>query len=237
MSAWLHGIRAVFFDAVGTLLFPDPPAPVIYAGTARRYGLDLRPDVVLDRFRAAFRAEEAADRLAGWVTSEQREVARWRRIVSETLPGVPDPDACFRELFDHFAQPSAWTVNADAPVVFAALQEHGLVLGLGSNYDARLRSVVDGHAELAPLRERVVISAAVGYRKPAAEFFAEVVRVAGCEPGEILFVGDDVENDYEGATAAGLKAVLLDRPRDAVETPPPVERRINSLAELVDPRG
>ena len=37
------------------------------------------------------------------------------------------------------------------------------------------------------------------------EFFREVIRVADCEPGEILFVGDDVENDYEGARRAGLE--------------------------------
>ena len=108
-----------------------------------------------------------------------------------------------------------------------------VALGLGSNYDARLRSVVDGHDDLAPLRGRVVISAAVGFRKPAAEFFAEVMRVAGCEPGEILFVGDDVENDYEGATAAGLRAVLLEPRRDFVTPPAAVERRIASLAELI----
>src|SRR5439155_21021759 len=123
VSAWLPDIRAVFFDAVGTLIFPEPGATVVYADVARRHGLELSARVIRDRFLAAYRTEEAADRLAGWVTSEPREIARWRRIVGESLPGVPDP--CFRELFDHFAQPSAWTVNADAPVVFAALQEHG----------------------------------------------------------------------------------------------------------------
>ena len=39
MPPWVHpGIRAVFFDAVGTLLFPWPAAPVVYAGTALRHG-------------------------------------------------------------------------------------------------------------------------------------------------------------------------------------------------------
>jgi putative hydrolase of the HAD superfamily len=230
MSRWIHpGIRAVFFDAVGTLLHPEPSAPVIYAAAARRQGLDLSAGEVRERFVTAFRTEERADRAAGWVTSEARELARWRRIVAETLAGVPDPEGCFAELFDHFARPAAWRVDPHAAALFARLQDRSVVVGLASNYDARLWSVVSGHPELAPLADRVVVSATVGFRKPAPEFFAEVVRVAGCAPGEILFVGDDLENDYEGATAAGMPAVLLD-PRGRF---PGVDRRISELGELV----
>jgi putative hydrolase of the HAD superfamily len=230
MSRWVGpGTRAVFFDAVGTLIVPEPPAPVVYAAVARRHGLDLRPEVARDRFRAAFRVEEEADRAAGWVTSEGREQARWWRIVTHTLAEVSDPKACFHELFQHFSKPTAWGVNTDAAAVIASLREQGLVLGIASNYDARLRSVVAGHAALAPLRDRLVISAAVGHRKPSRSFFDEVARVAGCEPSAILFVGDDLENDYEGATAAGLQAVLL----DPDGRHPQVARRISALRELV----
>lgn len=230
MKPWVPpGVRAVFFDAVGTLLFPEPSAPVVYAAAARRQGLHLPNDRLLERFLAAYRAQEAADRAAGWVTSEARERERWADIVGRTLRGVPDPEACFKELFAHFADPAAWRVNRDAAAVFAHLAGRGIVLGIGSNYDARLLRVLAGHPELAPLRERVVISAAVGHRKPSGEFFRAVARSAGCEPGEVLFVGDDVENDYEGATAAGMPAVLLD-PRTRH---PAVPRRIATLADLL----
>jgi putative hydrolase of the HAD superfamily len=221
--------RAVFFDAVGTLLFPEPSAPTIYAEVARRAGLELTPSEVKSRFLAAYRAEEAADRLAGWVTSEAREETRWRRIVGDALRGVPDADACFRELYNHFSKSAAWRVNPHAEFLFAKLRDRELLLGLGSNYDARLWSVVAGFAELAPLRDRVVVSAAVGFRKPAQEFFREVVRVAGCEPRQVLFVGDDFENDYAGATAAGLAAVLLD-PHGAH---PQVKRAVGDLRQLL----
>jgi putative hydrolase of the HAD superfamily len=46
----------------------------------------------------------------------------------------------------------------------------------------------------------------------------------------VLFVGDDLGNDYEGATAAGLPALLLD-PQGRY---PHVPHRIASLAELVE---
>ena len=225
-----HSTRAVFFDAVGTLLFPKPSALVVYATVARTMGLELAPAEVRTRFLAAYRNQETADRLTGWITSEEREHGRWQAIVHETLLGVSDPEVCFRELYEHFSKPSAWEVNPHAAFVLDKLQVRGLVLGMGSNYDARLWSVLEGFPELAPLREHTVISAAVGFRKPAAQFFAEVVRVAGCLPAEVLFVGDDIDNDYHGATAAGLNAVLLDDQREVWG----VERRIANLQELTD---
>ena len=102
-------------------------------------------------------------------------------------------------------RPDAWRPIPRAAGVLDQLLSRGIRVGIGSNYDARLRSVLDGFPELAPLRDTVIVSAAVGYRKPALEFFRELTRVADCEPGEILFVGDDFENDYEGARRAGLQ--------------------------------
>jgi putative hydrolase of the HAD superfamily len=221
--------RAVFFDAVGTLLFPKPSAPTVYADVARRAGLELPVDDVRTRFLAAYRAQEKLDRAAGWVTSEEREVERWRTIVSETLRGVPDPDACFHELFEHFAKPTAWEVDPHIGFVLGKLLERGFVVGMGSNYDARLLSVLAGFPELAPLRERVVVSAAVGFRKPAGEFFRGVIASVGCEADQIVFVGDDLENDYHGAEAAGLHAVLLD-PRGKYMS---VKRAVGGLSQLL----
>jgi putative hydrolase of the HAD superfamily len=224
------GARAVFFDAVGTVLHPTPGAPVVYARVAAKYGLPAGPADVLARFREAYLREEEADERAGWVTSEEREVARWRAIVRGTLPGAPDE--CFEHLYRHFARPDAWTVPADAAEVFDALADRGLVLGLASNYDERLASVLAGRPELSPLAGRVVVSSRVGVRKPGHGFFRRVADVAGCRPGEVVLVGDDLENDFLGATAAGMAAVLLD-PRDRH---PDTSPRITSLRELIAPQ-
>jgi putative hydrolase of the HAD superfamily len=222
-------VRAVFFDAVGTLLFPEPSAPVIYAEAAFRHGLSISTAAVRERFVAAYRREEDADAASGWVTNEARERDRWRRIVIDTLSGVADPEACYAHLFDHFAKPEAWRVAPDAEAVLAALRARGLLLGLGSNYDDRLWSVLAGFPELAPVRDRVLISSVVGMRKPGAGFFREAARAALCAVSEVLFVGDDLGNDYAGATAAGMPAVLL----DPGGRHPEVAERITQLVELL----
>jgi FMN phosphatase YigB (HAD superfamily) len=50
-----------------------------------------------------------------------------------------------------------------------------------------------------------------GVSKPEPEFFARIVAEAGCEPGEIAYVGDRVDNDVEPALAAGMFAVHIRR--------------------------
>ena len=223
-------VRAVYFDAVGTLLFPDPPALAVYAATALRYGLSLAPADVRTRFIAAYRVEEEADATAGWATSEARERDRWRAIVTATLAGVSDSEACFRHLYDHFADPTAWRVAPDAATMLSILHARGLLLGIGSNYDERLWPVLGGFPELAPVRDRVLISAAVGVRKPGVGFFRTAAHAVGYDMSEVLFVGDDLGNDYAGATAAGMPAVLLDAQDHYLDVP----HRVARLTELLE---
>jgi putative hydrolase of the HAD superfamily len=200
-------VRVVVFDAVGTLIHPEPSAAAVYLEAGRRFGSRLDAATVAARFSTAFRRQEAVDHVAGLRTDEAREVARWQAIVGEVLDDVSDPQACFRLLYRHFARPSAWRVEPDAVATIAALKERCFRLGIASNFDHRLRAVTTG-SELDGLP--LVVSAAVGWRKPATEFFAAVCREFAAAPHEVLYVGDDEANDYRGARAAGLEAVLLD---------------------------
>jgi putative hydrolase of the HAD superfamily len=224
------GVRAVAFDAVGTLIRPDPPAPVVYAEVGSGYGSRYGPESIAARFADAFRLEEERDRAAGWRTSEARERQRWRAIVAHVLDDVDEPDACFRELLAHFARPAAWRCDPEAHGVLEALAVRGYRPAVASNYDGRLRKVTAGLSELRAVGD-VIVSADLGWRKPAREFFSGFCGVLGLSPPEVLHVGDDRANDYGGASAAGLRAVLLDP--DARAGPGVV--RVRRLGELLGP--
>ena len=221
-------IRAVFFDAVGTLLHPEPAVGVAYVQVGRALGSQYDETALAVRFRAAFRRQEEIDRAGDWRTDEDRERRRWRAIVAEVLADVSDAEECFRRLWDHFASPAAWAVEPDTPAVLSDLAGRGYLLGLASNFDGRLRRLVAALPALHPV-SHLVISAEVGWRKPSPLFYEAVVRAAGVSPSEILVVGDDPINDDEGARSAGLASLLFDR-RPTVEGP--YGERLARLADL-----
>ncbi|HMF13428.1 MAG TPA: HAD-IA family hydrolase [Gemmataceae bacterium] len=203
------GVRAIFFDAVGTLIHPEPSAPTVYAEIGRRHGSRLDEATIATRFRSAFQREEAVDHAADWRTSEAREVERWRRIVGEVLSDASHPEACFQALFEHFGRPHAWRAEPEAESLLAVLKQRGFALGIASNYDHRLRTVAAGMPLFSSV-EHWAISSEIGWRKPAPEFFVAICARAQQPAARVLVVGDDRENDYEGARASGLGAVLID---------------------------
>jgi len=224
-------IRAVYFDAVGTLIFPRPHVDAVYCEVGRRHGSRRNRKSCRRRFSEAFQKQEGLDRARGWITSEQREQQRWRDIVAEVLDDVKDPEGCFAELYQHFAKPAAWWCKVGTEELFAALRGRGCLLGVATNYDHRLRTVVAGLVSLRGI-DHLLISSEVGWRKPAPAFFEALVRQAGVAPAEILLVGDDRVNDYDGALAAGLGAVLLDATPGAQRSG--VIANLNDLTQFLD---
>ena len=225
----MNTIRAIYFDAVGTLIHPEPAVGVVYAEAGRRFGSRYTSEIIAQRFGEAFQAQEALDRANGWITSEQRERRRWRDIVGTVLDNAADPASCFDFLYSHFARPESWRCEPGADVLFKELAGRDYILGLASNLDERLYALVHGLAPLQLLSKNIVVSCAVGFRKPAREFFQAMCRQTGLLPAKILHVGDDPGNDYAGAEAAGMRALLFD-PRGKYENLSAM--RIRTLGEV-----
>jgi putative hydrolase of the HAD superfamily len=220
---------AIFFDAVGTLIYPDPPAAEVYSAVGRRHGSRLTVTEIVARFRKAFARQEQLDRQQGLQTSETREIERWQQIVAGVLTDVDDTQKCFEELFQHFSRPTAWRPNAEVGVL-ERLARQGRVLGTASNYDSRLRSVVAGLPALHAIRH-LVISSEIGWRKPARPFFESLCRTVDLPAGQILLVGDDLENDYHGARAAGVHALLVGSAETRNLTPTEWIERLGDLEQ------
>jgi putative hydrolase of the HAD superfamily len=234
-SESLSGVRCVAFDAVNTLIVPNPPVKVAYFQIAQKYGSRLSAEVIAERFQNAFRHSEEADRrsfedktaLDSLTTSEARERQRWESIVRTVLDDVADPAGCFVELFDYFGRPGVWRCYPDVGATIALLHRRGIRTAIASNFDDRLNRVCDGLPELRPITVRA-ISSLVGYRKPSSEFYRSLVTMADCRPGELLMIGDDYENDVQGARRAGLAAIHLQRQLTAGEN------SISDLRQLPD---
>lgn len=226
-------IRAVLFDAVGTLFHSDPSITRVYADAGAQAGIVLSEAEIGERFLAAFRrhfgrpAAGSPEELTR--SSEAIERDRWRRIVADVFEELPDASGTlFEGLWDHFSRGSSWRLFADVTPTWTALAERGLRIGIASNYDRRLLSVVRDLPTLSECRH-VYHSAGVGHAKPGVAFFRAIEADLGLSPDELLFVGDDRVNDYEGAANAGWHSLWLGRQRPS-EGP----HHIQSLMETLE---
>jgi len=208
-------VRAVVFDAVGTLIHPVPDVASVYLSVAQKYGSALSRETIRSRFREVFQASESQDRSGeeSLRTSEPQEVIRWRNIVSQVLDDVTEPEACFLELFEHFGSAAAWGCYRGTEEIVDHLRRAGFKLALASNFDRRLLTICDG---LEPLRriETRIVSSLCGWKKPARAFYQAVVDALRLPPHQILMVGDDRENDICGARRAGLHTLRIDHHSD-----------------------
>lgn len=226
-----EAIAGVVFDAVGTLVRPEPSVAEAYTTAARRQGIELDTGVVKARFQKHFHSDRVDGPRGPLSTDEATEHRRWREIVSRVLPEIPDPDRAFEELWVHFGCPEMWRTFPDVAVTLRGLLDAGLEVWIGSNFDSRLRSVVDGLPELGELTSRIIVSSEVGYRKPHPLFFRAVCDRMGLRPEQVLCVGDDLENDVLGARRAGLEGLYLDRSERSDEGIPSV-RDLTALLDL-----
>lgn len=208
----MESIRAVVFDAVGTLITPDPPAGVAYHLAGRRHGSRRGEAEVIRRFTEAFRRTPREAVSEPHRTDEAVEREFWRSVVRDVFDDLsPEAvEACFVDLFEHFSRPDAWRVYPDVGPALGELSCRGLTLAVASNFDARLHAVFAGHRELAPIGRRFV-SSELGWRKPDRRFFQGVCEGLSLPAGAVLYVGDEPESDVAAARAAGLRAFLLRR--------------------------
>lgn len=231
----------VIFDAVGTLIHPNPAVAEAYHRVGSQFGSAISQDEIDARFRAAFARQEAADRDAGPEDSLQRrptdnprERRRWQRIVQEVFCDVPDAGAgLFAALWDHFADGGNWSIYDDVSQAWSQLSARGIRLGIASNFDERLPAIL---STLPPLDEcpHVFFSADIGYPKPSPQFFAAVQDALGVPPHELVMTGDNLQNDFRGPRAAGWQAILLDR--RGVHDSVSAIRGLDQVAKLLDCR-
>jgi len=219
----LREVEWLLFDAVGTLIYPDPPVAEVYHAAGQKFGTSVTVDEIQYRFRAALSASQSC----GEPTNEERERDRWRQIVRTVLADVAThTEALFESLWQHFAQPESWRVYDDVSSL-TELRARGYQIGIASNFDSRLITITAAHPLLAPC-EAVFVSSTVGFTKPDRRFFQAIEDQLGIPPEKIALVGDDEISDVQGATAAGWRAIKLDR---SAANPTPLT--IRSLAELL----
>lgn len=216
----MRDVRAITLDVGGTLIEPWPSVGHVYAEVAANHGFTGIDPTMLDRrFKAAWHAQGAFEH------SHQA----WSGLVDATFDGLLDhkpSETFFPELYERFADPSAWRVFDDVLPALDELASRGIPMAAVSNWDERLRPLLSA-LNLDGYFEAVLVSCELYFAKPSNVIFEHALRKLGVAPEEALHVGDSLKEDVEGARSAGMQSLLIDRTQTSVDG------RIQSLTDLL----
>jgi putative hydrolase of the HAD superfamily len=213
----------VLLDALGTLVELRPPAPRL-----RRLLHEAGFEVTEEQAAAGFMAEIAYYLDHHLEGSDRERLERLRDRCAEEMRRALDVPG-----LDHATARRAmlgaleFSPYPDVLPALAELRDRGLTLVVASNWDCSLPDWLRP-AGILELVDGVVTSAEVGAAKPNPRVFERALAIAGVEPAEALHAGDKLDNDVQGAAAAGVRSVLVRRDG----RPPPGVDAIGSLSEL-----
>ncbi len=223
---------AAFFDVGNTLVLPYPPVSQICERILRAAGHGRDPEAIESLMPVidAYYEERFQSDDTFW-SSEEATLEVWvgmYALLCRRLGIDDDAEVLARAVYDEFGSAELWRLYDDVVPAFERLREEGIRVGVISNWDSRLESVLDGLG-LTPYLDTVVCSAAVGLHKPDPRIFDLACARLDVLPEHCVHIGDHFYSDIVGARSAGLAAVLIKR-HGAPGTVPVAS--IRTLAEL-----
>ncbi|TQD92297.1 hypothetical protein C1H46_022095 [Malus baccata] len=109
--------------------------------------------------------------------------------------------------YQYYAKGDAWRLPDGAYETMLLLKEAGVKLAVVSNFDSRLRKLLED-LNVLHLFDSVIISSEVGHEKPDAGIFEAALDQVRVDAGKAVHVGDDKIADKDGANAIGIDCWL-----------------------------
>ncbi|MGC1323230.1 MAG: HAD-IA family hydrolase [Candidatus Udaeobacter sp.] len=211
-------IKAILFDAAGTLFFLTKTVGDHYAYVGREVGLDLDAQELDRAFHTAWQEMPRRSAIEGPRENDDKEW--WRELIGHVFDKVApslsefDRDNFFEVAYEHFAEAGVWELYPEVPEVLEQLRPR-FQLAVVSNFDGRLRFILQ-HLGISNHFSNIFISSELGADKPDPEIFRRALKIMHLDANEVLHVGDDPERDWKAAKEAGLLVFQLDRPKNSL---------------------
>ncbi|MFN6566600.1 hydrolase [Nostoc minutum NIES-26] len=209
--------KVIFLDAVGTLFGVKGSVGEVYSQIAQEFEVEVSAETLNKTFIQSFKAAPPPIFLdADAQDIPQREFDWWRTIALNTFESAgvikqfSDFSAFFSELYIHFGTAEPWFVYPDVFQSLVNWQRLGIELGVLSNFDSRIYSVLQSLG-LSNYFKSVTISTQARAAKPDPQIFAIALEKHDCPPQAAWHIGDSIVEDYQGAKAAGLRGIWIDR--------------------------
>lgn len=214
----LQVIKAIFFDAVGTLFYLTKTVGDHYALVGKEVGLSLDAQELDRAFFAAWKQMPPRAAIDGPRENDDKDW--WRQLVDlifkEVAPSISelDRDNFFEIAYEHFAEAGVWELYPEVVDVLENLRPQ-FQLAVVSNFDGRLRMILE-HLGISKFFSHVFVSSEIGADKPDPEIFWGALKFINLKPAQVMHVGDDPTRDWRAAAAAGLSIFELDRPKNSL---------------------
>jgi putative hydrolase of the HAD superfamily len=213
--------KVIFLDAVGTLFGVKGSVGEVYSQIAQEFGVEVSAETLNKTFIQSFKASPPPIFIDAEIHDiPQREFDWWRIIALSTFEGAgvlkefPDFSSFFSELYIHFGTAEPWFVYPDVLPSLMNWRRLGVELGVLSNFDSRIYSVLQSLG-LREFFASVTISTQVHAAKPDPQIFAIALEKHNCPPEAAWHIGDSIVEDYQGAKAAGMRGIWIDREQNS----------------------
>lgn len=233
---------ALFFDLGNTLIYFSGDWAQVFSQAKielikqlKKDGVDVHEEAFIEEFSRRIN-EYHNERESGYV--EHTTATILKSLLSEYgYPGIPEKDIRSALKAMYTISQGRWHPDTDTLPILKSLKEKGYRLGIISNAadDSDVQTLVD-KAQLRPLFDRILSSAAAGIRKPHPRIFNMVLDEWKIEPSRAAMIGDNLSADILGANNAGLFSIWITKYVDSPDIDPTdniqPDATISTLREL-----
>ncbi|MFF7243313.1 HAD family hydrolase [Embleya sp. NPDC008237] len=201
-------LRALALDFGDTLAVPgpNPDGRTVLEVLRTMPGTDV-PDTFVAAFDHVHRITREGDRVRDTHTSFADEI---RHAAALCGARIPDPEAVAEPVFERVPDSRVIRRAAEALLRIRERRDLVCVLACDTQRPESVRRRTLAEAGIEACFDAVVLSCAIGLRKPHPHFYAEVERACGGIAREqIMFVGNTPTKDATGPHVYGMQAVLI----------------------------
>lgn len=127
--------------------------------------------------------------------------------------------------------PGLFQVFPDSKKALESCSSLGLKLGVVSNFDNRLETILTA-CDLLPHFSFLMTSEEARVAKPNPAIFDLALQKCGAPAASVAHVGDHYVKDYLSSRRVGIQGLLLDRHNTQSQRDLPDQHRLTSLEEL-----
>ncbi len=223
-------IRAVLFDLDNTLV--KTWIPEAFQSVLASLGINRSIEEIQEALAKTDKDLEESNYRSRY--GEDTYAEFWERWDSQALTylGISGTENLAKQMTARWYDHAHCVAYPDTRVTLNRLRQMGLKVGLISNaYEEDINAILKRAGLAKGLFDILVGVNAVKKGKPHPDVFMYALSKLGVTPEETLFVGDRVDDDYKGADAVGIHALLIEREHRSTEEASDLDR-VRSLQEI-----